>query len=39
MDAGVTQRLGDRQVGVRELDVLADERDPDLVADLTRRGG
>ena len=28
VDAGVPQRLGDRQVGVVELDVLADERDP-----------
>ena len=29
VEAGVAQRLGDRQVGVLELDVLADERDPD----------
>ena len=28
VDAGVAQRLDDRQVGVLELDVLADERDP-----------
>ena len=29
VDAGVPERLRDRQVGVLELDVLADERDPD----------
>ena len=28
VDAGVPERLDDRQVGVLELDVLADERDP-----------
>ena len=30
MHAAVAQRLGDRQVGVLELHVLADERDPNL---------
>ena len=37
-EAGVAQRLDDRQVGVLELDVLADERDPDR-ARLLRGGG
>ena len=31
LEAGVAQRLGDGQVGVLELDVLADERDPHRV--------
>ena len=36
-DAGVAQRLGDRQVGVLELDVLADQRDPHGARRLARR--
>ena len=36
-EAGVAQRLGDRQVGVLELDVLADDRDPHPLVGLARR--